>query len=82
MFKEVIIGVIGGLITFVILTLITSQKAKKGEVGELAVQMLKTNEGMEVLFSPQGKALSKTPEFRDFMKALTAQQAERILNLF
>ena len=77
--RDVIVAVIGGVATFVILTMIAKRK-KPDSVGGKAIKALATTEGANMLRSTEGKAFVQAPEFRDLAKALTTAKAEQLLS--
>lgn len=79
-FRDIIVAVIGGVATFVILTVIAKRKIQPDNVGGKAIKALATSEGANMLRSTEGRAFTQTPEFRDFAKALTTAKAEKLLS--
>lgn len=77
--RDVSVAVIGGVATFVILTMIAKRKTPDS-VGGKALKALATTEGANMLRSSEGKAFVQTIEFRDLAKALTTAKAEKILS--
>lgn len=77
--RDIIVAVIGGVVTFVVLTMIAKRKTPDS-VGGKAIKALATTEGANMLRSPEGRAFIQTPEFRDLAKALTTAKAEKLLD--
>lgn len=77
-FRDILVAVIGGVVTFVILTMIAKRK-QTDSVGGKAIKALATSEAINMLRSSEGKTFVQTPEFRDLTKALTTAKAEKLL---
>lgn len=79
MFKQILVAAIGGVVTFLILKIVTTKKEKTSDFGIQFKQLIKTPEARDLVQTDEFISLIQTPEFKKIAKTTAKDYVNEML---